>query len=482
MPSPAKTPEKEEPSAVVEDKTTDVSMTEAEEKTKDTPAESENANDDKPESEEKDTEMKEAANDAAAADDKEPTKAPPKKKASGAATSGGKKKKGTRTARYLDAKPGDQFLVKLKGFPAWPAIIADEDMLPTRLLSTRPVTAKRADGTYREDYADGGKRMNDRTFPVMYLYTNEFGWAPNSMLSELTAEKARETKTDKLRKDLQAAYELAADAHPIEYYKNVLQEFQEELVAAEEAAKEEAEKKAKASLEVPDDDAPKKTKKRKADEDVSRFVMNPTCCRHMLTLFFQQARANLKKPKIKLNVSNPKSNGDKAKTNKPKPAAKKVAIHKEPAMTPQQRLEHTEKQVRFFRHKLQKCLLTHDVEPTADDMPMMNEYLSKLESMIDMDVSIIRATKINKVMKAILKLESIPRDSEFKFKSRAANLLVEWNKQLAADSAASGAAGTAEKAGANGKTEGEATTVADRTKPAAADEEASQKKTEETVS
>lgn len=74
---------------------------------------------------------------------------------------------------HLDAKPGDYFLVKLKGFPAWPAIVCDESMLPHALVSTRPVTAARPDGTYTEAYADGGKRANDRSFPVMYLHTNE---------------------------------------------------------------------------------------------------------------------------------------------------------------------------------------------------------------------------------------------------------------------------------------------------------------------
>lgn len=74
---------------------------------------------------------------------------------------------------HLDAEPGDHYFVKLKGFPQWPVIICDEDMLPASLLKSRPVTAKRADGTYREDYADGGKNVADRTFPVMYLDTNE---------------------------------------------------------------------------------------------------------------------------------------------------------------------------------------------------------------------------------------------------------------------------------------------------------------------
>lgn len=74
---------------------------------------------------------------------------------------------------HTDAKPGDYFYVQMKGHPSWPAIICNEDMLPSALLSSRPVSAQRPDGTWREDYADGGKNINGRTFPVMYLYTNE---------------------------------------------------------------------------------------------------------------------------------------------------------------------------------------------------------------------------------------------------------------------------------------------------------------------
>lgn len=74
---------------------------------------------------------------------------------------------------HVDAQPGEHYFAKLKGFPPWPVIIAEEDMLPQSMLSSRPVTAARPDGTYREDFADGGKRIADRTFPVMYLHTNE---------------------------------------------------------------------------------------------------------------------------------------------------------------------------------------------------------------------------------------------------------------------------------------------------------------------
>lgn len=73
----------------------------------------------------------------------------------------------------LDAKPGDYYFARLKSYSPWPSIICDEEMLPQSLLSSRPVTTKKLDGTYNPDYADDGKRAQDRTYPVMFLHTNE---------------------------------------------------------------------------------------------------------------------------------------------------------------------------------------------------------------------------------------------------------------------------------------------------------------------
>jgi hypothetical protein len=74
---------------------------------------------------------------------------------------------------HSDAKPGDYFYVRLKGYPLWPAIVCDESMLPNTLIKSRPVTAARPDGSYRADFEDGGPKVKDRSFPVMYLHTNE---------------------------------------------------------------------------------------------------------------------------------------------------------------------------------------------------------------------------------------------------------------------------------------------------------------------
>lgn len=73
----------------------------------------------------------------------------------------------------LDIQPGDLLWARMKGHPNWPAICCDEDMLPEALLASRPISTKRVDGTYREDFLEGGKNARDRTYPVMFLATNE---------------------------------------------------------------------------------------------------------------------------------------------------------------------------------------------------------------------------------------------------------------------------------------------------------------------
>ena len=83
------------------------------------------------------------------------------------------KKQSKANLTHTDAKPGDHFFARLKGFPPWPVIICDEEMLPSELIKARPVSAAREDGTYREENADGGPRVKDRSFAIMYLYTNE---------------------------------------------------------------------------------------------------------------------------------------------------------------------------------------------------------------------------------------------------------------------------------------------------------------------
>jgi hypothetical protein len=83
-------------------------------------------------------------------------------------------------------------------------------------------------------------------------------------------------------------------------------------------------------------------------------------------------------------------------------------------------------------------------------MEHMSEYVTMLENLKDLEVSIIRVTKINKVLKAILKLESIPREDEFHFKDRSKVLLDQWTQLLATENATPAPDATN---GVNGKSE-----------------------------
>lgn len=73
----------------------------------------------------------------------------------------------------LGAQPGDYFFAKFKGYAPWPSVICDEDMLPETLLATRPVSTENSQGELRADYQEGGKNAKDRTYPIMFLETNE---------------------------------------------------------------------------------------------------------------------------------------------------------------------------------------------------------------------------------------------------------------------------------------------------------------------
>lgn len=80
----------------------------------------------------------------------------------------------------------------------------------------------------------------------------------------------------------------------------------------------------------------------------------------------------------------------------------------------------------FIRHKLQKGFISRDQPPKEEEMTSMANCLSKLENYDEIEISIIRQTKINKVLKMIVKLNFVPRDEELQFRQRAMNILSKW--------------------------------------------------------
>ena len=68
----------------------------------------------------------------------------------------------------------------------------------------------------------------------------------------------------------------------------------------------------------------------------------------------------------------------------------------------------------------------------------MSEFLTELEGYPGLEGSIIRVTKIHKVLKQILKLSSIPLEEQYHFKDRSRDLLAKWNDTLNNDPAGAG--------------------------------------------
>ncbi|OAP59778.1 hypothetical protein AYL99_04780 [Fonsecaea erecta] len=379
------------------------------------------------------------------------------------------KRKSMSKITHVDAEPGDYYLARLKGFPPWPSIIADEEMLPEMMINTRPVTTKKSDGTYNEAYADGGKKVDERTFPIMFLGTNEFMWIHNKDLTPLTPDECKDVQEKGKSKPLLAAYKVAAEGHDLQFFKNMLDEHaaalqyefdMKEAREAEKAAKTDKKKrKSEAKVETEDvemedadvDVEPKKSsKKRKKEVDEEededeKPAKTPKTTKIKLTTN-KTPKTEEKKPKERATKARSEKRKSRAAQEDDEMADVAEPEPEEKPLDPVEARKTREKEVLFLRHKLQKGFLSRDQAPQEDEMATMATYIKKLEAYADIEVSIIRSTKINKVLKGIIKLNTIPKDEEYQFRKRSVDLLSQWNKMLGAEPADGDAAGDKETA------------------------------------
>lgn len=349
----------------------------------------------------------------------------------------------------LNVSPGDMHMVAMRGYQPWPVIVCDEEMLPESLLSKRPVSARRIDGTYREDFLEGGKNAKDRRYPIMFLGTNEFAWQVNTDLLPFDIDDVKKDvdtgNQAKKNKALWEAYHIAAQGHDLAWFKEMLAAhetaMQEDLEQREQKELQKKEKSTKRKSTAADgsedvegedageDAAPsakkaKVTKKRKKEGDSDGEKEKP---------------AKTPKTKLKLTTKTPKD----ASSTKPKKETKsrmksseesEPAVLEEPPLTEEERLQKREKQVLYLRHRLQKGFLSRDQAPKDEDMSNMSDYLKQLEAHEDLEAEVIKKTKVHKVLRAIIKLGEIPMESEYGFKKRSNDLLGKWQGALAADS------------------------------------------------
>lgn len=317
-------------------------------------------------------------------------------------------------------------------------------------------------------------------------------YVTNTLLTPLDPADCKGISEKSKSQLLLEAYRIAAEGHDLQYFKDLLQDHEKALEEErEEAEREEAEKakakaekaekktkrkskaaepevETKAAAETPKAKAP--TKKRKKDETEAEAdkVGSPIV---LVDDTMRQFRANLiipPQPAQKLKLSTPKAPAEekkKAPASKAKKAAPKkgkaattadaeaeapAEVQKsEPQTNPDDVKSKKSKEILFLRHKLQKGFISRDQPPKEDEMATMGTYFDKLEKHADLEVAIIRATKINKVLKMIVKLNSIPRDEEFNFRHRAMTLLSGWKNILDSDAPAA-SADKDDKSDANG--------------------------------
>ncbi|KAI9689678.1 MAG: hypothetical protein M1820_010107 [Bogoriella megaspora] len=356
-----------------------------------------------------------------------------------------KKKKSTQQLN-LGIEPGEYWFARMKGYPPWPAIVCDEEMLPETLLSSRPVSAARPDGSYREDFLEGNKNAKERKYPIMYLGTNEFSWIVNTDLTRIDMDELQKEEQGKKPKQLWGAYEVAKENHGLPYFKDILREHEDSVEQQrQERDRKAAEKEEKAKKKAEREQRKSKGKADDEDEemeDAEGTTKTPSRKRKKADTEGEEGKPT-KTPKTstKLKLGSKQTpNGDSAKASakkkkvveKPDDDAKTPTTEDKPP-TEAEQLEKRKKTVLYLRHRLQKGLVTRDQMPKEEEMGNMNELFNQLENFADLELSVLKATKIHKVLKAIIKLTSIPKEEEYNFKKRSNDLLQGWNKVLSGD-------------------------------------------------
>ncbi|EMR11560.1 hypothetical protein PNEG_00005 [Pneumocystis murina B123] len=301
---------------------------------------------------------------------------------------------------------GDLVLAKISGYPWWPGMVFPEDIAPKDVMDARPVSKKRRNG------------MDVQHWLVRFFPTPEYIWASKNDIRPLTPEMIDDFLSRKTtKKDIRRSYEIAKTCPTVE---DLLA--QQSLEMKDESEKDEDEDEDEFNDNLKDgdidDNAIKGALKRKIE---SRKAEN------------KKRRHENDRHKVKLN-NQEKMISDGSQRNLNKILNGKLKSEENSIISSEKSLqvkwEQKKQQVLFFRHKLQRIMLTNGKVPSETDMPIVNEQLEKLETFKGIDAAILRATKIGKVLKRIVQLSDIPSDEKYFIKERSEKLLDLWKNLL----------------------------------------------------
>ncbi|KAE8539416.1 hypothetical protein D1P53_004516 [Cryptococcus gattii VGV] len=268
---------------------------------------------------------------------------------------------------------GDIVLARLRGYPPWPARIANPETLPRNVLKTRP-----------------GKNPN--LYCCQFFPAGDFSWLQNKDIKALSSSDISSFLSQSHRKasgGLREAYQTAQDPTEWDAQQEEIHKQQEEAEANVDELEDEDE----------GEEVVVKGGKRKREEPKKK----------------KTAAAAAKKeeePKSKKAKAAASKAGDKKKTA----AATKAEGDEDPLASNPECVK-----VKDWRHKLQKAFL-------GDSMPAESAMFESVESYDSMTIEALQYSKIGKVMKKIMGLTTIPLNDKYELTKRAGKLMHQWQE------------------------------------------------------
>ncbi|KAI5476980.1 hypothetical protein MNV49_007008 [Pseudohyphozyma bogoriensis] len=275
-----------------------------------------------------------------------------------------------------DYSHGDIVLAKVKGYPPWPGQIIPDAEGPPNVLRIKP---------------------KGKTHLVLFFPTGEYAWTLPRDLSALSTREIESYVSTPHRKngDLLEGYKIAKN--PTEWKKEKADQIAEGTGEDEldSGGEEKSGKKRKRKDEGKSGAAAKKGKQEDGEKDS-------------------------KKKKTEKVVKS------KAST------ASKKAVHSEDEATGTEKKSKATsgdgmKQVKDWRHKLQRVFLGKDGNIVVNEVPKCKEYFDAMEN-FEMKAEWLVESKLAKVLKRISQMDAskIPNESEYQFAQRSRDIANKW--------------------------------------------------------